>query len=124
MKNINRSSVLRIVAILLIVAMLMLLPISAAVTAEVEPRASYYLDSYNAYIYPAGWGKIQVWFSVTGVDYMDDIGVLNILLYESTDGGETWTWVETYSHDQVTSMLGHNEVYYSGHVEYAGTIGR
>lgn len=124
MKNKKRSTVLRIVAVLLVAAMVMPLPVSAAVAEEVAPCASYYLTSYNTYIYPAAWGKIQVWFTVTGVDDMDDIGVLKILLYESTDGGETWTWIKSYSHDLDEGMLGHDDFYHSGHVEYQGTIGR
>lgn len=87
------------------------------------PRASNYLDSYNAYIYPAALGKIQVWFTVTGDQYMDEIGSLTIKIYESTDG-ETWNWVETYKHASTSGMLGYDKIYHSGHVDYQGTIGR
>lgn len=123
MKNNKRSAVVRIVAILLVAVMMVPMNAAAVTEDEIAPRASYYLDSYNTYIYPAAWGKIQVWFTVTGVDYMDDIGTLTIQLYESTDQ-ETWTWIKTYKHTVYTDMLGHDKVYYSGHVEYAGTIGR
>lgn len=54
---------------------------------------------------------------------MDDIGVLTIQLFESTDQ-ETWTWVKTYKHDSYSNMLGHNKIYHSGYVEYSGSIGR
>lgn len=90
---------------------------------DVAPRASYYLDSYNTYIYRSGWGKIQVWFSVTGVDYMDEIGTLTIKIYESTDN-ETWTWVKTHKYESSAGMLGYDKIYHSGHIEYQGTIGR
>ena len=89
----------------------------------VEPRASDYLHMYSAYIYPAGWGKVQVWFSVDGTGYMDEIGALEIQLYESKDN-ETWTWVETYQHIDNAGMLGYNDFSHYGHVEYNGTIGR
>ena len=89
----------------------------------VEPRASDYLHMYSAYIYPAGWGKVQVWFDVTGTGYMDEIGALEIKLYESKDN-ETWTWVETYQHVDYSGMLGYNDFSHYGHVEYNGTIGR
>lgn len=124
MKIYRHSNFLRIIAVLLIAAMVMPLPVSAVVADEIVPYASDYLESYNTYIYPAAWGKIQVWFSVTGVNDMDDIGVLNVLLYESKDGGETWTWIKTYGHEDYDSMLGHDKIYHSGYVEYAGTIGR
>lgn len=89
----------------------------------VEPRASDYLEAYSAYIYPAGWGKVQVWFSVDGTGYMDEIGALEIQLYESKDN-ETWTWVDTYQHVDYPDMLGYNDFSHYGHVEYNGTIGR
>ena len=106
-----------------VVFLLILSMVSPAVATTVEPRASDYLASYSAYVYPAGWGKVQVWFSVDGVDYMDEIGSLSIQIYESKDQ-ETWTWVETFLHDDCAGMLGYNNHYHSGHVEYSGTIGR
>lgn len=116
---VNKKTILfRTVALLLVIAFLC--PISAN---AVEPRASYYLDSYSAYTYNAGWYKVQVWISVTGVDYMDEIGALSIKLYESTDN-ETWTWVETFQFSDYPDMLAYNDYYHMGHVEYQGTIGR
>ena len=89
----------------------------------VEPRASDYLEAYSAYIYPAGWGKVQVWFDVDGTGYMDEIGALEILLYESKDD-ETWTWVKTFEYPDYSGMLGYNDFVHTGYVEYNGTIGR
>jgi len=77
----------KVVALFLVVACVF--PMSAM---AVEPRASDYLSIYGAYIYPAGWGKVQVWFEVDGTRDMDEIGALEIKLYESKDN-ETWTWV-------------------------------
>ena len=89
----------------------------------VEPRASDYLHMYSAYIYPAGWGKVQVWFDVDGTGYMDEIGALEIYLYESKDN-ENWTWVKTFEHQDYSDMLEYNDYTYMSHVEYNGTIGR
>lgn len=89
----------------------------------VEPRASDYLEAYSAYVYPAGWGKMQVWVTVHGTDYMDEIGALEIQLYESTDN-ENWTWVKTFDYTDYLDMLGYNDYIHTGHVEYGGTIGR
>ena len=107
------------VAILLIV-MALICPVNIK---AVEPRASDYLEAYSAYIYPAGWGKVQVWFSVDGTSYMDELGALQIQLYESKDN-ETWTWVKTFQHVDYSGMLGYNDFSHYGHVEYSGTIGR
>lgn len=117
----------RIISIILVVVCtcIMLQPFSTvyATNNAPEPRASNYIDSFNTYIYPAALGKIQVWFTVTGDDYMDDIGALTVRIYESTDQ-ETWTWVKTYTNGTTPTLLGHDVFYYSSHVDYQGTIGR
>lgn len=114
----TKRSVVKIIAILLLIVMLS--PIEAFAA---ETRASYYLSSYTAYIYPAGWGKVQVWFNVQGTSDMDEIGALEIKLYESRDN-ETWYWVDTFSFSDYSDMLGYNDYSHNGHVEYNGTIGR
>ncbi len=123
MHNRKNFAIVRIAAILLVLAILLPVGASAATTATVHPRASNYLDSYNAYIYPAGSGKIQVWFTVTGVDYMDELGALRIAIYESTDNS-TWTWVKTFTHNTTSGMLGYNDYFHDGHVDYQGVTGR
>lgn len=105
---------------ILLIAVALVCPVNVK---AVEPRASDYLEAYSAYIYPAGWGKVQVWFDVSGTGYMDEIGALEIQLYESKDN-ENWTWVKTFEHQDYTGMLGYNDFLYVGHVEYNGTIGR
>lgn len=118
-----RKHLKKLLAILLIICIFVSNALPANATGIVDPRASDYLDSYNAYIYPASLGKIQIWFTVTGVNYMDEIGTLTILLYESTDQ-TNWTWVKTYKHNSYADMLDYNDIYHTGHVEYSGTIGR
>lgn len=117
----KNSVFVRLIIIILVVVLLSTIGVSA--TTNATPRASYYLDSYNTYMYNAAFGKMQVYFDVTGVNYMDELGVLTIKIYESTDN-ETWTWVETYKHTSTSGMLGYDTVYHSGHVDYQGTIGR
>lgn len=116
--NKKRSVLFRTIAILLVIVFVCPLKANA-----VESRASDYLDSYSAYIYPAGWYKVQVWFTVNAVGYMDEIGSLSIKLYESTDN-ENWTWVKTFKYSDYPDMLVYDTFCHSGHVEYAGTIGR
>ena len=116
--KIKRSLAFRIIAMTLIVAFVF--PINAM---AMETRASDYLSAYSAYVYPAGWGKVQVWFSVDGTNDMDEIGALQIQLYESKDN-ETWTWVDTFHYTDYPDMLGYNDYSHYGHVEYNGTIGR
>ncbi len=114
----KRSFTIRAITFLLIAVMLCPMGAFAA-----ESRASYYLNSYSAYVYPSGWGNVQVWFDVTGTNYMDEIGALEIKLYESKDN-ETWSWVKTYTYNNYSGMLGYNNYTHSGHIEYDGTTGR
>lgn len=114
----KKHLLLRIVATVLIIACVF--PVTAM---AVEPRASDYLSSYSGYVYPAGWGKIQVWFDVEGTYDMDEIGSLEIRLYESTDN-ENWSWVKTFDYTDYSDMLAYDDWSHTGHVEYSGTIGR
>lgn len=118
----RKDSFFRMFALTL--ALLLLVPTGIPTSAaEAQPRASYYLDSYNAYVYAAGSGKVRVYFHVVGTDYMDDIGALSIELYESTDNS-TWRLMKVFSHTAYTAMLGENEHFYGSYVEYPGTAGR
>ena len=119
----NRSHIVRLTAVLLAIALTLSAGALPAAAAAVQPRGSDYLGSYSAYIYPAGGGKIQVWFTVTGTDYQDALGALTIQLYESTDNS-TWKWVKAYSHNNYPDMMGYNKIYHSGHVDYQGVAGR
>ena len=121
--NIKRySAAMRLAALLL--AVVMFLPMGAkAVEETVQPRASDYLASYTAYVYSAGWGNMRVYFNVTGYGYLEAIGALTIQIFESTDN-ETFTWKETYRHDEYPQMLSYNDNYHSGYVEYNGVVGR
>lgn len=114
----RKPTLVKVITLLLVIVFVC--PINAN---AVEPRASDYLEAYSAYVYPAGWGKVQVWFNVDGTGYMDEIGSLEIKLYESKDN-ETWTWVETFSFQDCSGMLVYNDYSHMGHVEYNGTIGR
>lgn len=120
MYNTKRNLLVRIIALILVLSTLAPLAVSAA---GPQARASSYLNSYSAYVHPAGSGKVQVWYSVTGTDYMDSIGYLTIQIYESKDNS-TWTWVKSYTNDSTPSMLDYNDYYHSGHVDYNGVAGR
>lgn len=116
--NIKKHAFFRVIAIILVIACVF--PVNAM---AVEPRASDYLSAYSAYIYPASWGKVQVWFEVHGTNDMDEIGALEIQLFESKDN-ETWTWVKTFDYTDYSDMLIYNDYSHVGHVQYNGTIGR
>lgn len=122
MYNTKKSLIVRLVAMLMVIALLVPMGASAAMPETVQPYASAYLSSYNAYVYLPGDGEVRVYFNVEGTGYMDEIGALTIELWESPNGSE-WDWVETFNHDTTSGMLSYNDDYHSGYVSYDGTAG-
>ena len=119
----RRNPVLvRLIAVILILTMI---PVgaSAATIETMQPYASNYLDSYNTYICAMGSGKLQIWYTVVGDTDMDEIGVLSIQLYESSDQ-KNWTWKKTFLHENYSSMLIEDDFVHSSYVSYNGTAGK
>lgn len=123
MKYKKQPRFVKLIALCLVLILMVPMPVKAATEEEVMPLASYYLTSYQAYVHPAGGGYIQVYFQVTGTGYMDEIGALTIYIYESTDN-TNWTYVETYKHYDNAGMLGYDDYFHAGHVDYVGVVGR
>lgn len=117
----------RLMAVILICALLLPVYASAATVATVQPRASAYLDNYGAYVYLPGDGEVRVYFNVTGTGYMDELGSLTIQIYECSTNSSNindWTWKKTFKHDTTPGMLSYNDDYHSGYVSYDGTAGK
>lgn len=123
MSKLKTSWTTKLISFILAFAMLAPSVASAATPETVMPYASSYLTSYNTYICDMGNGRIEIWFDVMGTGIMDEIGVLSIKLYESSDNS-TWTRVKTYSHENHSSMLAANDYYHCSYVAYQGTAGK
>lgn len=113
----------KIIACILAISLLAPIGANAAVQDTVAPLASDYLMAYTAYICAMGQGELEIWFRVTGTATWADIGVLSIILYESTDNSN-WYWVETYRHNTDEGMLAHNTFAHMDCVSYQGVAGR
>lgn len=118
-----KSTAIRFVALVLIFVLTLPMVANAAVVTPVQPCASDYLTSYNGYVYPAGNGQLQIWFTVTGSGTMDDIGCLTIQVYESSDNS-TWQWVKAFNYSNHAGMMTTDDWFHSGHVDYQGTAGK
>ena len=117
------SIMLRIVSLVLVCLMLVPTTANAAAADTARPYASAYLTSYNTYICAMGSGKLQIWYTVVGDTDMDEIGVLSIRLYESSDQ-TNWTRVKTFLHEDYSSMLIEDDIVHSSYVSYNGTAGK
>lgn len=123
MYNGKKSVVIRLAALILIVAMVVPVGAAAATSNMVQPYASSYLSSYGAYVSLSG-NQVQVWFDIYGAGTMDEVGTLFIEIWESTDN-VNWSWVETFNQDTTPGMLGYGDYYHGGHVTYYnGVAGR
>lgn len=123
----KKSNLVRLVAMVMIMTMLLPVGANAATVEAAQPRASYYLDTYNAYVYMPGGGDVRVYFNAEGTGYMDELGALSIEVYEcSTNSSnlDDWTWKETFKHNTTSGMLSYNDDYHSGYVTYDGTVGK
>ena len=107
----------------LLVILLCIVFVVPATAQAAEPRASYYLSAYTAYICHIGGGDLEIWYRVTGVGTQYDLGVLMIQLYESTDQ-VNWSWLTTFQHYEHEEMLAHNTWQHMSHVDYQGTEGK
>lgn len=123
MYNTKKTLMIRLVAMLMVMILLLPMGAGAATPETVQPYASAYLSSYNAYVYLPGDGEVRVYFNVQGTGIMDELGSLFIEIHESTDG-VNWDWVETFNHDTTTGMLDYDDYYHSGYVSYSGVAGR
>lgn len=118
----KKSAFIYFIVIVMVVSVILPIGADAATTKTVQPRASYYLSSYNAYVTLSG-SQVSVYFDVEGTGRMDELGALNIEIWESTDNS-TWTWKKSFTHDSTSGMLGYNDFAHSGHVTYQGVEGR
>lgn len=123
MRTAKTRTIIRMISLFLILSIMLPTGAQATIMDPIQPRASYYLSSYNGYVYPAGSSLVQVYFSASSADYLDEIGCLSVSIYESTDNS-TWTWKKTFTHDSTSGMLGYDKFYHSGHVDYQGVAGR
>ena len=114
----SHSTFMRVVALFLVLSMIAPVHAIAASDESVMPCASYYLDSYSAYVHVTSSGEVQVWFDVMGVGNMDEIGALRIVLYESSDNSN-WDDVKTFLHESTSDTLFEDDFYISSHVSWA-----
>ena len=119
----SKSSLLKSTALVLAFILVATVPVSAATINPAIPYASYYLDAYNTYICDMDNGEIQIWYEVAGTGYMDEIGVLSIKLYESSDNS-TWARVKTFSYENYSTMLAEDDYYHCSYLSYQGTAGK
>ena len=121
MTNQKQRILVKLVACILVIALMNPISVSAAAPDAVMPMASDYLMGYTSYICAMGDGELQIWFSVTGNGDQEYLGALSIWLYESTDN-VNWEWVESFMHTDYGHMLARNEWHHMTYVNYHDAV--
>ncbi len=120
----TRKTVRTLVAVVLLLAIWMTLALPVTATGhEPMPIASDYITACDAYADPMGSGKINIHFNIAATDYMDELGVLQIMVFESTNN-EDFTWKQTYTKSSYSNLVSYNDDYHSSYVTYQGIAGR
>lgn len=123
MANPKRRILVKILACILVIALMAPTSVRATMPERATPRASDYLMAYSAYICAMGGGDLEIWFEVTGTGTQEYLGVLTIFLYESKDN-VNWYWVKTFQDTEYDTMLATNDYHHMDCVEYEGVAGR
>lgn len=116
----KKTPIVKLIACILIFSLFSPIVAQASTSEDIQPYASNFLTAYNTYIYDGGSGNIQIWYEVMGTGYMDEIGVLSIILYEVNSDGSL-TRVKTFSHEDYNSMLAEDDYYHYSYVSYKGS---
>ncbi len=125
MKKHHRNNLfLKLVALCL--AMCLAIPCYAAVAPveRVELQGVNYFDSYYITFIGMGGGRVDLNFYVSSMIFADELGLSNVVLYESINGVDGWSTVRIYEPEDCSWMLGHNTVEHNGTLSYYGVAGR
>ena len=108
----------------LILAIVSIITIPASAEEITDPRASSYFMSGSAYFNVISDSKFEIWFDVTALSIMDELGASKIELERSSDG-VNWTPVKTFYKANYPQMLDPDDtsITYSGYVTYTYTSG-
>ncbi len=105
----------------LLLALVMLVGITATFASA---RSSLYIDSYRAWLTPELGGVIDVTIDVAANDIMDEVGASRVQIFESKDGGNTWTSKRIYLKSLFPELVITDDFfYYDTPISYQGTPG-
>ena len=106
---------LRVVALIIILSTLL------SCTAYAEMAASKYIITYGGGCRWNGSRTVEVYFDITTIQYVDQLGVNYIYLYESTDL-TSWTLVKTFSYSAYPNMMAYNDYSMGSYVSYYAAV--
>lgn len=100
--------------------MLMAVPVCAA--ENPNTRGSNFFMASSVYLEHTTGQTFQVWFDVTAVGMMDQLGASKVIIQRSSDNA-SWVNVRTFSKDTYSSMVCTNTSIHASYVTYTGASG-
>ena len=110
----------QVLCVLLICAMMLSV---AAYAAEIpQTRASNFFGCSSVYFWNTSGRNYEIWFDVTAVGSMYELGASKIVLERSTDE-EEWETVRTYYKEDYSQMTRSSTTSYANCVSFTATTG-
>ncbi len=111
----------KLTSIILAIAMLTSFSCAGAASdSPVAPAASYYLSSYSLCMLSQGDELMSISWTVCGVDFMDKVGAIEILVEERI--GNTWFEYEVIDGEE-EGLFTYNRISATGDVYFYGYAG-
>ena len=111
---------IQLICLLLILSSI--LGVSASAVEEIQPWGSNYFGSRLGYLIKTSTTQFQIWFEVTSMSTMLELGTSEIVVQRSTDESN-WSDMMTFYKSAYTQMTGNNTADYQNYVSYTGTSG-
>lgn len=105
----------QLICLILILSTVIYTPVLAVEAAN--PKASNYFMKHGTYLEKISSTEFEVWFDVTAVSTMLEVGVKTIKVQKSSDGDD-WETVKTYSKDDYAQMTDTNTAGHADCVTY------
>lgn len=112
--------IIQCITAILLVACFFTMPVLAA--EDQVDRASDFFIGDTAYLSKVSDTEFNVWFSVSAVKGMDELGVSVMYIDESPDRSD-WTEVACYTSDDYPELMDYGSGHHDGHVACSGQKG-
>lgn len=109
----------KVITIVLVIVTMMMVPVYAE---EIEDRSSAFFMNSSRSLTKITASKIEVYFSVSAFDIMDELGASSIKIQRSSDG-TNWTTMKTFTKSGYPNLICEDTSLHAATVSYTGTTG-
>lgn len=108
--------------ICLVLVCVMLFSVTAFAAEQPAPRGSDFFAASSVYFWNTSGRNYEIWFDVTAVGTMTELGASKIQVQRSTDE-VNWTTVKTYNKENYSQMTDTNTAWHIDCVSFTATTG-